>query len=102
MGVYSDRLKKRGLRHGSGSKGGGGGLGTGHVKKGGLRHGSGSKKRGGGVLGTGQVKRGGSLLRHIRVLDIYASADPRSWTIMIIFYIKPLFEWYQYICNDLS
>ena len=45
VGVYSDRLKYRGLRHGSGQK------------KGGLRHGSGSKK--GGVLGTGQVKKGG-------------------------------------------
>ena len=33
VGVYSDRLKKRGLRHGSGSKGGGG-----------LRHGSGQKR----------------------------------------------------------
>ena len=47
MGVYSDRLKKRGLRHGSGSQRGGGVLGTGHVKKGGLTHGSGSKKGGG-------------------------------------------------------
>ena len=60
-GVYSDRLQKRGLRHGSGQKGG-------------LRHGSGSKK--GGVLGTGHVKKGGSLLRHIPVLDIYVSPPP--------------------------
>ena len=50
VGVYPDRLKNRGLRHGSGSK------------KGGLRHGSGQK--------------GGSLLWHIPVLDIYASAPP--------------------------
>ena len=60
MGVYFDRVRKWGLRHRSGSKGGGGVLCTGHVKKGGLRHGSGSK-RGGGVLGTGQVKGGGGL-----------------------------------------
>ena len=38
VGVYFDRLKKWGLRHGAGSKRGGGG---------GLRHGS-CKKRGGG------------------------------------------------------
>ena len=37
----SDRLKKRYLRHGSGSKGGGGGvLGTGQDKKGGLYRGT--------------------------------------------------------------
>ena len=35
VGVYSDTLKKRGLRHGSGQKGGGV-LGTGQVQKGGL------------------------------------------------------------------
>ena len=100
MGVYSDRLKTRGLRHGSGSKGGGGVLGTGKARKGGggLRHGPGSKG-GGGVLGTGQAlkggglrhgsgskkggglrhgsgKKGGSLPRHIPVLDIYVSAPP--------------------------
>ena len=41
VGVYSDRLKKRGRRHGSGSKKGGGVLGTGPARKkgGGLRHG---------------------------------------------------------------
>ena len=61
-GVYSDRLKNRGLRHGSGQKRGV--LGTG------LR----LEKR--GVLGTGQVKKGGSLLRHIPVLGIYVSAPP--------------------------
>ena len=55
MGVYSDRLKKRGLRHGSGSKKGV--LGTGQVKKGGLRHGSGSKK--GGCLRHWSGKKGG-------------------------------------------
>ena len=61
MGVYSDRQKKRGLRHGSGQKRGV--LGTGQArKKGDLRHGSGQK--------------GGSLLRHIPVLDIYVSAPP--------------------------
>ena len=59
MGVYSDRLNKRGLRHGSGQKMGV--LGAGQARKnGGLRHGSGQK--------------GGSLLRHIPVLDIYVSA----------------------------
>ena len=42
VGVYSDRLKNRGLRHGSGLKRGV--LGTGPArKKGGLRHGSGQK-----------------------------------------------------------
>ena len=61
MRVYSDILKKRVLRHGSGQKRGV--LGTGEArKKGGLRHGSG--------------KKGGSLLRHIPVLDIYVSAPP--------------------------
>ena len=77
MGVYSDRLKRGVLGTGQARKGGGG-----------LRHRScqkgGSyarvrleKKGGGGVLGTGQVKKGGgSLLRHVRVLNIYASADP--------------------------
>ena len=61
VGVYSDRLKNRGLRHGSGQKRGV--LGTGQArKKGGLRHGSGQK--------------GGSLLRHIPVLGIYVSAPP--------------------------
>ena len=77
VGVYSDRLKKRGLRHGSGSKkkGGGGVLGTGNVKKGVLGTGQ-ARKRGGGGLRHGSGKKGGSLLRHIRVLDIYASADP--------------------------
>ena len=54
MGVYSDRLKKRGLGHRSGSKRGV--FGTGQVKKGVLGHVSVSKK---GVLGTGQVKKGG-------------------------------------------
>ena len=68
VGVYSDRLQNRGLRHGSGQKRGV--LGTGQArKKGGLRHGSGQK--------------GGSLLRHIPVLGIYVSAPPppggRSW-----------------------
>ena len=49
------QVKKWGLRHGSGQKGGGGGvLGMGQVKK-----------KGGGVLGMGQVKKEGSLLRHI-------------------------------------
>ena len=44
VGVYSDRLKKRGLKHGSGQKRGV--LGTGHTKK-------------NGVLGTGHlIKRG--------------------------------------------
>ena len=43
-GFTLDRLKKRGLRHGSGKKRGV--LGMGQVKKGGLRHGSGSKKGG--------------------------------------------------------
>ena len=44
VGVYSDRLKNRSLRHGSGQKRGV--LGTGQArKKGGLRHGS-SQKRG--------------------------------------------------------
>ena len=61
MGFYSDRLKKRGLRHGSGQKMGV--LGTGQARK-----------KGG--LGTGQVKKGGSLLRHIPVLAIYVSAPP--------------------------
>ena len=43
VGVYSDRLKNRGLRHGSGQKRGV--LGTGQArKKGGLRHGSGQKR----------------------------------------------------------
>ena len=43
VGVYSDRLKYRGLRHGSGPKRGV--LGTGQArKKGGLRHGSGQKR----------------------------------------------------------
>ena len=43
VGVYSDRLKNRGLRHGSGLKRGV--LGTGQArKKGGLRHGSGQKR----------------------------------------------------------
>ena len=51
MGVYSDRLKNRGLRHGSGQKSPGVlDLGTGQARK-------------KGVLGTGQVKKkgGGSL-----------------------------------------
>ena len=61
MGVYSDRLKNRGLRHGSGQNRGV--LGTGQARK-------------KGVLGTGQVKKGGSLLRHIPVLGIYVSAPP--------------------------
>ena len=61
MGVYSDRLKKRGLRHGSDKKRGV--LGTGRArKKGGLRHGSGQKM--------------GSLLRHIPTGHIYVSAPP--------------------------
>ena len=43
VGFYSDRLKNRGLRHGSGLKSGV--LGTGQArKKGGLRHGSGQKR----------------------------------------------------------
>ena len=57
MGVYSDRLKKRGLRHGSGSKRGV--LGTGQARKmGGLRHGSGSKK---GCLRHESGKKGGGV-----------------------------------------
>ena len=61
VGVYSDRLKNRGHRHGSGPKRGV--LGPGQArKKGGLRHGSGQKW--------------GSLLRHIPVLGIYVSVPP--------------------------
>ena len=68
---------------GQARKGGGGVLGTGHVKKGGLRHGSGSKKGGGLYCGTYVY------WTYMRV------PTPRAWTIMIIFYIKPLSEWYQ-------
>ena len=66
--VYSDRLK-------------GGVLGTGQVKKRGLRHGSGSRKGGGG-LRHGSGKKGGSLLRHIPVLAIYVSAPPPPGTVV--------------------
>ena len=60
-GVYSNILKKRGLRHGSGQKRGV--LGTGQARKnGGLGHGSGQK--------------GGSLLRYIPVLAMHVSAPP--------------------------
>ena len=51
VGVYSDRLKNRGLRHGSVQKRGV--LGTGQARK------------KGGLIGTGQFKKGGSLLRHM-------------------------------------
>ena len=44
-------------------------------KRGVLRTGQARKKGGGLRHGSGK-KGGGSLLRHIRVLDIYASADP--------------------------
>ena len=48
-----------GLRHGPGSKGGGGGvLGMGQVKRGVLGTGQDRTKRGGGVLDTDQVKKG--------------------------------------------
>ena len=62
---------KRGLRHGSG-------------KKGGLRHRSGSGKKGGLRHGSGQKRR--SLLRHIPVLDTYVSVPPpggQTWELMI-------------------
>ena len=68
---YSDRLKNSGLSHGSGLKGGGGGLMYGSGKKGGLRHGPCSK--GGGVLCTGQVKKG---VTYLPVLDIYIPPTP--------------------------
>ena len=45
-------------------------------KRGVLRTGQ-ARKRGGGLRhGSGKKKGGGSLLRHVSVLDIYASADP--------------------------
>ena len=66
MGVYSDTLKKRGLRHGSGSKRGV--LCTGH-----------DRKRGGGVLGTGQARKGskgGSYARVRPEKGIFTAAHP--------------------------
>ena len=66
--------------------------------------GTGQARKGGGVLGTGQVKKGGGGLYcgtyvHWTYMRV---PTPRAWTIMIIFYIKPMSECYQYICNDLS
>ena len=69
---YSDRLKNSGLSHGSGLKGGGGGIMYGSGKKGGLRHGP-CSKGGGGVLCTGQVKKG---VTYLPVLDIYIPPPP--------------------------
>ena len=63
-GVYSDRIKTRGLRHVSGSKRGV--FGTGQVKRGVLGTGQ-ARKGGGGVLGTGQVKKWGIYRRLKRI-----------------------------------
>ena len=108
VGVYSDRLKNRGLRHGSGQKRGV--LGTGQArKKGGLRHGSGQKR---GVFTaahtcTGHIcecppppgERANSALKFVKTVHRHTMSHDRFNALVLLFVHRDIALDYNKIIN---